>query len=154
MGLFVVKPKAQNLNDHQKKENGKISVIEKDLKIVLFLCTTEKDRHHLHQSGFSVVGDYLCWSYPEEKFVHVLNMTEIKAAEIDRDRTFLGSVSELGSRAGNYLKRAGTETLDKIKLRIDTGEGDREDSQPSTPITTPNNPTRSRKIKSTKVEPS
>ena len=73
MGLFVVKAR----DPAQDYANSKLWKVDKDLKIVVFLCKTEKDRWYFDRSGFCVCGDYLCWSYPDEKIVHLLNMAKM-----------------------------------------------------------------------------
>ena len=67
--MFVVKPYLEKKNPQKK-----IAIVEKEMKVVLFLCRSENDRHSLHNAGFCVVGTHLCWSYPDEKIVHVLDM--------------------------------------------------------------------------------
>ena len=55
------------------------------MKVVLFLCKTERDRFQLDKAGFCVVGSYLCWSYPEEKEVHILNMEDMNSIKRDKE---------------------------------------------------------------------
>ena len=72
MGIFVVKCKPQRTVD--QRSDTKLVKDDKELKIILFLCKTERDRSQLNAAGFEICGKYLCWSYPEEKVVHTLNM--------------------------------------------------------------------------------
>ena len=72
MGIFLVKSKAKR--EAVSNPNSKIVKDEKELKIILFLCQTRRDRYQLDTAGFAICGKFLCWSYPEEKVVHILNM--------------------------------------------------------------------------------
>jgi len=74
MGLFVVKSNTEEMNFQTK-----LDVVDKSLKIVLFLCKTNTDREQLHNAGFAIAGSYLCWSYPAEALVHVLDMAPMNA---------------------------------------------------------------------------
>ena len=57
------------------KNTSRLYHCEKELKIVLFLCKKDQDRFLLNRAGFQVCGKYLCWSFPSEKSVHILDMT-------------------------------------------------------------------------------
>jgi len=35
-------------------------------------------------AGFVVVGDFLCWSYPEEKVVHILDMKKMNKIKVQK----------------------------------------------------------------------
>ena len=73
MGIFVVNPKKKKacLNI------SKLSYSNKSLKVILFMCKSKRDRQHLNNSGFVIVGKYLCWSFPAESIVHVLDMEKL-----------------------------------------------------------------------------
>ena len=88
MGLFVVTPKKE-----EKNFQTKLEVFDKDLKIVLFLCRKERDRQHLHNSGFAIVGNFLCWSYPEERLVHVLDMHELNEVQATKRKIENSAIS-------------------------------------------------------------
>ena len=98
MGIFVVKSKAQRAVDGGS--DTKLVVDDKELKIVLFLCKNERDRSQLNAAGFVICGKYLCWSYPEEKVVHTLNMegmnkTGVEDARKTVSKAIAGSINNL-----------------------------------------------------------
>ena len=97
MGLFIVK--CQN---EVGAVSARLAQDDKDLKIVLFLCKSERDRFHLHKAGFAICGKFLCWSYPEEKLVHILDMDPMN--ELKRERKTVASA--LASIAVGELDRA------------------------------------------------
>ena len=79
MGLFIVK--CQN---EAGAASERLAHDDKDLKIILFLCKSEKERFHLHKAGFAICGKYLCWSYPEEKLVHILDMGPVNGLKREK----------------------------------------------------------------------
>lgn len=95
MGIFVVNPK-------KKRESlnlSKMSVDNKDLKIILFMCKSKRDREYLNNAGFVIVGKYLCWSFPKESVVHVLDMEGMNKKE--SSNFFIKSAGKL---AENFTK--------------------------------------------------
>ena len=97
MGLFIVKSQ----ND-VGAVSARLAHDDKDLKIVLFLCKSERDRFHLHKAGFAICGKFLCWSYPEEKLVHILDMDPMN--ELKREKRTVATA--LASLASGELDRA------------------------------------------------
>ena len=69
------------------------------MKIVLFLCKSKHERFHLNKAGFVVIGSYLCWSYPSEAVVHILDMTAMKTKKVDKFELF-------GVNLTNVMKNA------------------------------------------------
>jgi len=60
---------------HNYKLLGKWSGTEEvSFSIVLFLCKSKKERFHLEQAGFTMVCNQICWSYPTEPYVHILDV--------------------------------------------------------------------------------
>ena len=70
MGIFIVKSKT----GAEPNPDSKIVKDDKELKIILFLCQSFENRNQLNAAGFAICGKFLCWSYPAEKVVHILNM--------------------------------------------------------------------------------
>lgn len=113
MGIFVVKSKAQRAVDGGA--DSKLVTDDKELKIVLFLCKNERDRSQLNAAGFVICGKYLCWSYPEEKVVHTLNMegmnkTGVEDARKTVSKAIAGSISNLLA-GGTFMSIDSQNTL-------------------------------------------
>lgn len=93
-----------------------------------------------------MVGSYCCWSYPEEKLVHILSMSELNAvvsakkkarknaigATLDvmnkaSDLT-LGMMGKMGSNVGNMMKSGVNTVASPLAPRsvslINSGEND------------------------------
>ena len=83
IGLYVVKPQENQQEDPNEAKNF-LRKRDKELKILLLLCKTEKDQHAINNSGFVLCGDYLCWQYPEQASVHVLNMSRLNSIRLKR----------------------------------------------------------------------
>lgn len=105
MGIFIVKSKAQRA--FEISDCSKLVKDNKELKIVLFLCKTERDRSQLNAAGFAICGKYLCWSYPEEKVVHTLNMEGMNKTGVEEATKAVGNA--ISRTFGNLLKgKSGT----------------------------------------------
>ena len=52
--------------------------------IVLFAVKSERERFHLSKSGFQLVCNQLCWSYPTETIVHILDVRKIHEAKEEK----------------------------------------------------------------------
>ena len=100
MGIFIVKSKAQRA--FEISDCSRLVKDNKELKIVLFLCKTERDRSQLNAAGFAICGKYLCWSYPEEKVVHTLNMDGMNKTGVEEATKAVSSA--ISKTFGNLLK--------------------------------------------------
>ena len=110
MGLFVVKAR----NTVENYANSKLWKVDKDLKIVVFLCKSERDRFLFNRSGFCVCGDYLCWSYPDEKIVHILNMAKMNEIKvIEKPKSALTAVANVGMQGIANLAKMPTSFFAK-----------------------------------------
>ena len=86
MGIFEVaeRSKKENSSSLGFDENANYKLIGKwrgtentTFNIVLFLCKSQTDRFHLEQAGFTMVCNQLCWSYPTESIVHILDIRQV-----------------------------------------------------------------------------
>lgn len=72
--------------------------------IVLFLCKNQTERFHLEQAGFTMVCNQLCWSYPTESYVHILDIRKIhEAKEVQKNSLagrFMQGIRGLGGVSG------------------------------------------------------
>ena len=88
MGIFAVKPDEELLSPQIEPNLDRGT-----LKIVLFLCKSEKDRFLLESASITVCGNFFCWSFPEEKVIHLIDMSNIhKLAVQKREESFVRSL--------------------------------------------------------------
>ena len=78
------------------------------------MCKSEKDRFYFNRSGFCVCGDYLCWSYPDEKIVHILNMAKMNEIKVEaKPKSALGAVTSVGMQGIANLAKMPTSFFGK-----------------------------------------
>ena len=113
MGIFEVAEKSKKDTNCSlgidENENYKLvgkwrGTEETTFNIVLFLCKSQLDRFHLEQAGFTIVCNQLCWSYPTESFVHILDIRKIHEAKEERKNSiagrFMQGIRGLGNISG------------------------------------------------------
>ena len=124
MGIFVVKSKSQRGVGFE--EGSKRVKDDKELKIILFLCKTERDRSQLNTAGFVICGKYLCWSYAAEKVVHTLNMDGMNSTGIEEATKTAGRAINkafnniLGGLSGGLGAPGGLQALTALSKPIPT----------------------------------
>ena len=127
MGIFVVKSKAQRA--FEISDCSKLVKDNKELKIVLFLCKSERDRAQLNASGFVICGKYLCWSYPEEKVVHTLNMEGMNKTGVEEATKSVSNA--INKTFGNLIKGVSGGTLGSLNSIKSTDSKNQEDDRGS-----------------------
>lgn len=121
MGIFIVKSKAQRA--FEISDCSRLVKDNKELKIVLFLCKSERDRSQLNAAGFAICGKYLCWSYPEEKVVHTLNMDGMNKTGVEEATKAVGNA--ISRTFGNLLKggKGTLGSMSTINAALDEDDG-------------------------------
>jgi len=59
---------------------------EVSFNIVLFLCRSRRERFHLEQAGFTLVCNQVCWTYPTQPVVHILDVRKIHEAKAEESK--------------------------------------------------------------------
>lgn len=99
MGIFEVAEKSNKKENCSLgfDENANYKLIgkwrgteETTFNIVLFLCKNQTERFHLEQAGFTMVCNQLCWSYPTESYVHILDIRKIHEAKEEQKNSLTG----------------------------------------------------------------
>ena len=83
VGMYVVKPEEDKFSTiHKDAKNNFLQFRDKELKILILLCKSEKDRRAVGSAGFVVIGENLCWRYPDRQVVNILNMAPLNRVRI------------------------------------------------------------------------
>ena len=81
--MYVVKPEEDKLSTLNKNAtNDYLQFRDKELKILILLCKSEKDRRAVVNSGFVVIDNNLCWRYPDRQVVNILDMSPLNKVRI------------------------------------------------------------------------
>ena len=104
MGLFIV----DQVNEFMTTEK-RVKMVDKDLKVILFLCKNPKDRFTLESASMTMCGDYFCWSYPKSEVIHLFNMSKINEhkSNLSKTRKATSAVKNAFSTVMNTLQSNG-----------------------------------------------
>ena len=96
--------------------------------IVLFAVKSERERFHLSKSGFQLVCNQLCWSYPTETIVHILDVRKIHEAKEEKKSSSvlkLLSLSNVTDGLGKGISMASSLKKSLNSSREQTGNKER-----------------------------
>lgn len=78
------------------------------LKIIVFLCQDEDAEDKVLSADFCVVGDFLCWRFPDEEIVHTISIAKLKMSPTDIEKSIISDGRPTESRRPDM----GPETID------------------------------------------